>query len=104
MCVKACSKLGSDQISRFSSQEVEEHACGVGFIKRRPDLHIYERGGTTSLRDRRHGVETTTVIPWELCEVVKSRSMGKQCHCGGSVLRTWETSLLRRDSCLMPRT
>ena len=92
------------RISRFCSWEAEEHFYVVGFISRKLDLQRSERGGTTCLRDRRHGVETTTVIPWELCEVVKSRSMGKQCHCGGSVLSTWETSLLRRDSCLMPRT
>ena len=30
------------------------------------------------LRDQKHGGETTMVVSWELCEVVESRSIGKQ--------------------------
>ena len=76
----------------------------VGFVKRRFDLHRSEWGGMACLRDQTHGGETAIVVPWELCEAVESRSVGKQWHYGGSVLCTWETSLLCRDSCLMPRT
>ena len=76
----------------------------VGFIKRRLDVHEFERGATACLRDQRHGKKIATVVPWELCDVMESRSMGKQWHCGGSVLCTWGTSLLCRDGCLMSRT
>ena len=31
--------LSVDRISRFSSRETEEHACVVGFFRRRLDLH-----------------------------------------------------------------
>lgn len=73
-------------ISRFCSWEAEEHIGVVNFIGRRLDLHNSKRGGTTCLRDQRHDSETATVIPWEMCEAVESRSIGKQWHCGGFVL------------------
>ena len=92
------------RISRFCSREAEEHFYVVGFISRKLDLQRSERGGTTCLRDQRHGCETATVVPWELCEAVESKSVGKQWHYSGSVLCTWKTSLLRKDNCLMPRT
>ena len=76
----------------------------IGFVRQRLALNKYERGGMTYLRDQRHGSDTSTTVPWELCEAVESRCVGKQWHCGGSVLCTWETSLLYRDVCLMPRT
>ena len=43
------------------------------------------------------------MVSWELCEAMGSRSMGKQWHCGGFVLRVQESCLLCRDICLMPR-
>ena len=58
-----------DWIFGFSSWEAKEHICGVGFVRQRLDLHISKRGGTTCLRDRRHGCETTMVVLWQLCEV-----------------------------------
>ena len=76
----------------------------VGFVKRRFDLHRSEWGGMACLRDQTHGNETATVVLWELCEAVESKSVGKQWHYSGSVLCTWKTSLLRKDNCLMPRT
>ena len=44
-------KASSDRIFGFSLQEVEEHACRVGFVWQRLDLHRSEWGGTTCLRD-----------------------------------------------------
>ena len=70
----------------------------------RLDLHGFEKGGMTCLRDKRLGGETATMGLWELCDAAESRSVGKQWHCGVSVLCTWETSLLCRDSYLMSRT
>ena len=32
-----------DQISEFSSREAEEHVCGVGFNRRRLDVHSFEK-------------------------------------------------------------
>ena len=64
------------RISGFSSQEAKDHVCVVDFIRRKLDLHISERGGTTCLRDQRHGSEMATMVLWELCEVVESRSIG----------------------------
>ena len=90
--------------SRFFSPYAVEHVCMIGFVKRRLALNKSEKGGMTYLRDQRHGGDTETMVPWELCEAVESRSVGKQWHYGGSVLCTWETSLLCRDVCLMPRT
>ena len=75
----------------------------IGFVRRRLALHRSNRGGTTCMRDQRHGGEIAMVVLWELCEVVESRSVGKQRHCGGSVLCMWEISLLCRDVCLMPK-
>ena len=100
----ACAEVIGYRIFRFCSREAEENACVVGFISQKLDLHRSERGGTTCLRDQRHGGETTMVVPWELCETMESKYVGKQWRCGGSMLCTWETSLLCRDSCLMPRT
>ena len=77
------------RISGFCAQEVKEHIYVVDFIRRKLDLHKSERGGTTCLRDQRHGGETAMVVSWDLCEVVESRSMRSNgimvdlcCACG----------------------
>ena len=75
------------RISGFCLREVEEHICVVDFIRRRIDLHRSKKGVTTCLRDQRHGGEIVAMVLWELCEAMGSRSMGKQWHCGGFVLR-----------------
>ena len=49
----------------------------VGFIKRRLDVHEFERGATACLIDQRHGKKIATVVPWELCDVMESRSIGQ---------------------------
>ena len=36
-------KVSGDRISGFSSQEAEKHVCGVGFYKRRLDVHRSEK-------------------------------------------------------------
>ena len=41
--VEARGRALGDQISRFSSREAEEHVCGVGFDRRRLDVHRYEK-------------------------------------------------------------
>ena len=41
--VEARGRASGDQISRFSSREAEEHVCGVGFDRRRLDVHRYEK-------------------------------------------------------------
>ena len=42
-----------DQISGFSLREAEEHVCGVGFDRQRPDVHRSnrERHGLLRLED-----------------------------------------------------
>lgn len=35
--------FGGDQLPRFWSWEAIEHICVVGFVRRRPDLHNFER-------------------------------------------------------------
>ena len=44
------------------------------------------------------------VVLWELYEAVESRFVGKKLHCGGSMLCMWESCLLFRNICLIPRT
>ena len=99
----ACAEVIGHRIFGFFSREAEEHIYVVGFVSRKLDLHRSERGGTTCLRDQRHDNKTTIVVPWELCETVESKSVGKQWHYGGFVLCTWEISLLCRDVFLMPK-
>ena len=41
--VVARGRASGDRISRFSSREAEEHVCGVGFDKRRLDVHRSEK-------------------------------------------------------------
>ena len=50
----------------------------IGFVRQRLALNKSERGGMTYLRDQRHGGDTSTMVLWELCEAVESRSVGKQ--------------------------
>lgn len=75
-----------DRVLGFSLQEVVEHVYVVGSVRQRLDLHKSERGGTTCLRDQRRGGKIAMVVPWKLCDVVESRSVGKQWHCGGFML------------------
>ena len=92
----ACAEVIGHWIFGFCSWEAKEHVWVVGFVNRKLDLHRSEKGGTTCLRDQRHDNETATVVLWELCETAESKSIGKQWHYDGSVLCTWETSLLSR--------
>ena len=41
--VEARGRASGDRISRFSSWEAEEHVCGVGFNRRRLDVHRSEK-------------------------------------------------------------
>ena len=41
--VAARGRASGDRISRFSSREAEEHACGVGFDWRSLDVHRSEK-------------------------------------------------------------
>ena len=50
----------------------------IGFIRQMLALKKSEREGMTYLRDKRHGGDTATMVPWELCEAMESRYVGKQ--------------------------
>ena len=63
-------------------------------------------GGTTTLATLRFSLqnwttspnnEVVTVVPWELCDAVGSRSEAKHRNCCGSVLCVWKSSLLGRN-------
>ena len=41
--VEARGRASGDRISRLSSWEAEEHVCGVGFDRRRLDVHRSEK-------------------------------------------------------------
>ena len=64
-------KALGDRISGFCSQEILEHVCGVGFIRRSLKLHRSEIDVTGLLEfvDLGHGSE-----PWRVRDAVKSRS------------------------------
>ena len=69
--VEARGRASGDRISGFSSREAEEHVCGVGFDRRRLDVHGSEIDVTGLLEfvDLGHSSE-----PWRLRDAVESRS------------------------------
>ena len=76
--MRALAAFDGGQTSGFFSPYTVEHVCMIGFVRRRLALHRSNRGGTTCMRDQRHGDEIAMVVLWELCEAVESRSVGKQ--------------------------
>ena len=71
--VEVCANSCGDQLPRFWPREAIKHVCGVGFIRKRLDVHKFDKGGTDCLGyDLRHSGKIATVIcgsyvmPWFL--------------------------------------
>ena len=65
----ACGIWWRSELWVFSSYAME-HVYMIGFVRQRLALPISNRGGTTCLRDQRHGGEIATMVLWELCEAM----------------------------------
>ena len=74
--VEARGRASGDRISRFSSREAEEHVCGVGFDRRRLDVHGSEIDVTGLLEFVDLGHSTA---PQWLRDAMDSRSSRETC-------------------------
>ena len=89
-----------DQVPGFWSWYAVGNVCLVGFIRQRLDVHKSDR--------ERHGLlrleDLDTAVSHGGCEMLWSLDLADKYVWLLMVVCTWESSLLARDVCLMPRT